>query len=169
MEIVFDPEKSAQNERERGLPFERVAELDWSKAHTVLDNRHDYGEQRMIAVAPLNGRLQSVSLRSTRPRAPHYQFPQSKQARGSALMPKSARPSFTDETGEVRELIADDFKQMRPIAEVDPGMVEAIDTWRHRLKGRPKVKAPKVHIGFRLAADVVDGIKGTGKGYNALG
>ena len=84
-------------------------------------------------------------------------------------MPKSARPSFTDETGEVRELIADDFKQMRPIAEVDPGMVEAIDTWRHRLKGRPKVKAPKVHIGFRLAADVVDGIKGTGKGYNALG
>jgi len=82
-------------------------------------------------------------------------------------MPKSARPSFTDETGEVRELIADDFKQMRPIAEVDPGMVEAIDTWRHRLKGRPKVKAPKVHIGFRLAADVVDGIKGTGKGYNA--
>lgn len=60
MEIVFDPEKSAQNERERGLPFERVAELDWSKAHTVLDNRHDYGEQRMIAVAPLNGRLHVV-------------------------------------------------------------------------------------------------------------
>ena len=27
--------------------------------------------------------------------------------------------------------------------------------------------APKVHIGFRLAADVVNGIRATGKGYNA--
>ena len=26
---------------------------------------------------------------------------------------------------------------------------------------------PKVHIGFRLAPDVVEGIKATGKGYNA--
>ena len=26
---------------------------------------------------------------------------------------------------------------------------------------------PKVHVGFRLAADVVEGIKATGKGYNA--
>ena len=29
------------------------------------------------------------------------------------------------------------------------------------------VVTPKVHIGFRLAADVVEGIKATGKGYNA--
>ena len=27
--------------------------------------------------------------------------------------------------------------------------------------------APKVHIGFRLAADLVAGIRATGKGYNA--
>ena len=33
--------------------------------------------------------------------------------------------------------------------------------------GRPPVAAPKVHIGFRLAADVVAGIRATGKGYNA--
>ena len=26
---------------------------------------------------------------------------------------------------------------------------------------------PKVHIGFRLAADVVDGIKASGRGYTA--
>jgi uncharacterized protein (DUF4415 family) len=29
------------------------------------------------------------------------------------------------------------------------------------------VVTPKVHIGFRLAADVVEGIRATGKGYNA--
>jgi hypothetical protein len=33
--------------------------------------------------------------------------------------------------------------------------------------GRPPVETPKVHIGFRLAADVVNGIKATGRGYNA--
>jgi uncharacterized protein (DUF4415 family) len=32
---------------------------------------------------------------------------------------------------------------------------------------RPRLARPKVHVGFRLAADVVDGIKATGKGYNA--
>lgn len=36
-----------------------------------------------------------------------------------------------------------------------------------RASGRPKAEAPKVHVGFRLAADVVEGIKQTGKGYNA--
>ena len=72
---------------------------------------------------------------------------------------------LTDEEGEVRELTAEDFKGMRPIAEVDPGMLEAVAQWRK--VGRPKADSPKVHISFRLAADVVDGIKATGQGYNA--
>jgi uncharacterized protein (DUF4415 family) len=38
-------------------------------------------------------------------------------------------------------------------------------SWKRR--GRPPVEAPKVHIGFRLAADVVQGIRATGRGYNA--
>jgi uncharacterized protein (DUF4415 family) len=33
--------------------------------------------------------------------------------------------------------------------------------------GRPRVATPKVHIGFRLAADVVAAIRATGRGYNA--
>ena len=31
--------------------------------------------------------------------------------------------------------------------------------------GRPRLERPKVHVGFRLAANVVEGIKTTGKGY----
>jgi uncharacterized protein (DUF4415 family) len=31
---------------------------------------------------------------------------------------------------------------------------------------RPKAEAPKVHIGFRLAADVVASVKASGAGYN---
>jgi uncharacterized protein (DUF4415 family) len=73
---------------------------------------------------------------------------------------------LTDEEGEVRELTEEDFAEMRPIAEVDPGMLEAIEELRRKL-GRPKSVSPKVHIGFRLAPDVVEEIKATGKGYNA--
>jgi len=78
-------------------------------------------------------------------------------------MPK--RP-LTNKDGEVRPLTAEDFKHFRPIGEVDPGMIEAAEKFRGR--GRPVMgDAPKLHIGFRLAADVVKGIRATGRGYNA--
>lgn len=81
--------------------------------------------------------------------------------------PRLRRPMrpLTDEEGEVRELTEEDLAEMSSIVEVDPGMLEAIEELRRKL-GRPRSVSPKVHIGFRLAADVVEGIKATGKGYN---
>jgi len=76
-----------------------------------------------------------------------------------------AKP-LTDEGGEVRELTADDMRRFRPIREVDPGMLEAVANHRKR-RGRPPVESPKVRVGFRLAADVVAGIRASGRGYNA--
>ena len=76
------------------------------------------------------------------------------------------RRPLADKDGEVRELTADDMRLFRPISEVDPGMVEAMTEYRRKV-GRPKAKAPKVHIGFRLARDIVASIKATGRGYNA--
>ena len=55
-----------------------------------------------------------------------------------------------------------DFARARPFKEVFP---EQYRSWKAR--GRPKVETPKKHIGFRLAADVVNGIKASGRGYNA--
>lgn len=55
-----------------------------------------------------------------------------------------------------------DFAQAKPFQEMHPELFKA---WKKR--GRPPVETPKLHIGFRLAADVVDGIRATGKGYNA--
>jgi uncharacterized DUF497 family protein len=60
MEIGFDPNKSEKNSRERGLPFERAADLDWDRAVTFEDVRADYGETRMVTLAPLKGRLHVV-------------------------------------------------------------------------------------------------------------
>ena len=76
------------------------------------------------------------------------------------------RPPLTDRDGEIRELTAEDMKLFRPIAEVDPGMVDAMKVARTK-GGRPKLEHPKIHAGFRMAADVVHGIRATGKGYNA--
>jgi uncharacterized protein (DUF4415 family) len=56
-----------------------------------------------------------------------------------------------------------DFARAKPFSEVFP---EQFKAWKNK-GGRPPVETPKVHIGFRLAADVVQGLKATGKGYNA--
>ena len=60
MEIEFDPAKSAKNARERGLPFDLVAALGWEKAFAFEDSRFEYGEERMIALTPMHGRLYVV-------------------------------------------------------------------------------------------------------------
>ena len=60
MKIEFDPAKSAKNAQERGLPFELAAELDWDEALSFVDDRADYGERRVVAVAPMKGRLYVV-------------------------------------------------------------------------------------------------------------
>ncbi len=60
MKIEFGPAKSARNAEERGLPFELAAELEWEKALIVQDRLRDYGEERLIAFAQLQGRLHVV-------------------------------------------------------------------------------------------------------------
>lgn len=68
-------------------------------------------------------------------------------------------PADFDENPEWTE---EQFARARPFKE---GFPEQYRTWKKL--GRPPVESPKVHIGFRLAADVVAGVKATGKGYNA--
>jgi uncharacterized protein (DUF4415 family) len=72
---------------------------------------------------------------------------------------------LTDEEGEVRELKRKDFRDMKPAREVMPDLIEAVKAFKKM--GRPKAETTKVHIGFRLAADVVASVKASGRGYNA--
>ena len=84
------------------------------------------------------------------------------------MRPKMPAPMtpLSDKEGEVRELAEEDMELFRPIAEIDAGMVEAMTEFRRKV-GRPRALAPKVHVGFRLAADVVASVKASGRGYNA--
>lgn len=60
------------------------------------------------------------------------------------------------------EWTAESASEAKPFSEVFP---DQFASWKNR-GGRPAMEAPKVHIGFRLAADVVEGVKATGKGDN---
>ena len=64
---------------------------------------------------------------------------------------------------DIPEASGVDFARAKPFKEVFP---EQFAAWK-RGRGRPTVETPKIHIGFRLAADVVNGIRATGRGYNA--
>jgi uncharacterized protein len=60
MRLTFDPAKNARNIAERGLSFERVAELDWETAVSQEDTRKDYGETRIQVLAFLGNRLHAA-------------------------------------------------------------------------------------------------------------
>ena len=62
------------------------------------------------------------------------------------------------------EWIEENFARARPFKEVFP---EQYASWKKGKGGRPPVESPKVHIDFRLAADVVKGVCATSPGYNA--
>ena len=53
----WDDLKAEYNLRKHGVPFSRVVDFDFDLAQSVADERRSYGEDRMIAYAPLDGRL----------------------------------------------------------------------------------------------------------------
>ena len=52
MRIEFDPTKEASNRLKHGVSLAMAAELDWDAAWVWVDERVDYNEMRMIALAP---------------------------------------------------------------------------------------------------------------------
>jgi len=52
MRIEFDPTKDASNQLKHGVSLAMAAELDWDAAWVWVDDRVDYNEMRMIALAP---------------------------------------------------------------------------------------------------------------------
>ena len=52
MRIEFDPVKDESNQAKHGVSLSLAAELDWEAALVWVDDRFEYGEVRMIALAP---------------------------------------------------------------------------------------------------------------------
>jgi uncharacterized protein (DUF4415 family) len=74
-------------------------------------------------------------------------------AMSKTTTPDDDNPEWTDA----------DFACARPFSEIFPKLARKLKAQG----GRPRLTRPKDHVGFRLVANVVEGIKATGKGYNA--
>ncbi len=61
MRIEFDPAKNASNQEKHGLSLALASALDWDEALVWTDDRYEYGELRMIALAPDTGILYYVA------------------------------------------------------------------------------------------------------------
>jgi uncharacterized DUF497 family protein len=57
VELEFDPAKNARNIRERGISFERFADMDLETALASEDARSDYGERRVRLLGNIDDRL----------------------------------------------------------------------------------------------------------------
>ena len=56
----FDPVKSARNQRERGIAFERFADMDFQTAIATEDTRKDYGERRLRVLGTIDGKVHAA-------------------------------------------------------------------------------------------------------------
>jgi uncharacterized protein len=61
MRIEFDPAKDAANRSKHGVPLALASELDWDAALVWIDDRFEYDELRMIALAPRTSTLYYVA------------------------------------------------------------------------------------------------------------
>ena len=61
MKIEFDPAKDTSNQAKHGVSLTLAGELDWDAALVWVDERVEYGETRMIALAPQTGTLFCVA------------------------------------------------------------------------------------------------------------
>jgi hypothetical protein len=52
MRIEFDPAKDVANLAKHGVSLALARELDWEAALVWIDDRFEYGELRVIALAP---------------------------------------------------------------------------------------------------------------------
>ena len=61
MRFDFDPTKDRLNTEKHGLSLALAASLDWANALLWMDVRRDYGENRVLALAPQTGILYYVA------------------------------------------------------------------------------------------------------------
>ena len=65
MRISYDPAKNERNIRDRGLPFDAVADFDFEHALFHVDDRQQYGETRYVAIGVLDERLHVLCFTET--------------------------------------------------------------------------------------------------------
>ena len=61
MRFEWDESKRIENLRKHGIDFRDVIELFDSETYTVVDDRFDYGEVRLLTLGMVKGRVLAVT------------------------------------------------------------------------------------------------------------
>jgi uncharacterized DUF497 family protein len=61
MKLTFDPNKDAANVAKHNLSLAEASNLDWDNALVWVDCRRDYGEDRQVALVPMNQQLYFIA------------------------------------------------------------------------------------------------------------
>lgn len=57
MKIIFDPDKDAINTNKHGVSLQDANQFEWNTAISWPDQRHQYGENRMVGIGYIGHRL----------------------------------------------------------------------------------------------------------------
>lgn len=57
MDIEFDPAKDQANRAKHGLSLELAEAFEWDTALVETDDRHDYNEERFVAIGLIDVRV----------------------------------------------------------------------------------------------------------------
>ena len=71
MDVAFDPVKDAENVRKHGISLARASDFEIGSAFTVIDDRKDYGEVRLLSIGYIGDEIHVLifTMRGVRVRA----------------------------------------------------------------------------------------------------
>jgi uncharacterized protein (DUF4415 family) len=180
MEIEFDPAKDAINLKKHGLSLALARDLAWDEAVVKADDRYHYDEIRMNVTIPMGNRLYRISFTEEDEIIRVFSCAMPPTRRKNAMSKETLKTrsgreivlNTDEEEAAIRAGIAqdpdnpewteEDFARARPAREVlPPALYEALT----KKPVRPRLDIPKVFTGIRFDADVLDGLRATGKGW----
>ena len=167
MLIEFDPAKNEANLAKHGVSRAFAEHLDWDAALVWVDDRFEYAELRMIALAPETNTLyyvafvdlgevrRIISLRRAERREVTHTM--SKTSKRSAIVP----PTAEEDAAIVAAAKADPDAQ--PLTDAQ---LKAMMPMRS-LRGRPKSDNKKLLLSVRYSPEVIDFFRSTGEGWQS--
>lgn len=166
MKIEFDPDKDTANCAKHGVSLALASELDWDTALVWVDDRFDYDEMRMIALAPKTETLFYVAFVDCGEVCRIISLRRASAKRPSTMSKALKRPA-------IRLPSLKEDKKIRAAAKSDPdaqpltaSQLKAMAPGR-AVRGRPKSENKKELVSVRYSPEVISYFKSTGAGWQA--
>jgi uncharacterized protein (DUF4415 family)/uncharacterized DUF497 family protein len=166
VQFVFDSGKDATNLGKHGLSLAAAAELSWEAALVWIDDRADYGEVRMVALAPIEDILFFVAFVDASRQGELLVYAEPFAARSVTMSKPLKNISLKMPTLEEDYLIT-------AAAESDPDALPLTDEQMRAmvpmrvLRGRPKLANKKQLVSIRYSPEVIDYFRASGAGWQS--